>query len=77
MNYLSEELFNRQNLTTNYKLGEEVSITLDIVANFEYKGQELKKGMETLVRVRSPAWYYKGSLISKASVLEIKGGEKE
>jgi len=54
-----------------------VSITLENVSDFEYKGQELKKGMEVLARVRSPAWYYKESLISKASVLEIKGGGKE
>ncbi len=74
---LFAEFFSRQNLTTNYKLGEELSITLDNVANFEYKGQELKKGMKVLARVRSPAWYYKGSLITKASVLEIKGGGKE
>ena len=74
---LFAEFFNRQNLTTNYKLGEVVSITLDNVANFEYKGQELKKGMKVLARVRSPAWYYKGSLISKASVLEIKRRGKE
>jgi hypothetical protein len=33
--------------------------------------------MEVIARVRSPAWYYKGSLISKASVLEIKDGGKE
>ncbi len=74
---LFAEFFNRQSLTTNYKLGEVVSITLDNVANFEYKGQELKKGMKVLARVRSPAWYYKGSLITKASILEIKGGGKE
>ncbi|KKK82424.1 hypothetical protein LCGC14_2803520, partial [marine sediment metagenome] len=30
-----------------------------------------------LARVRSPAWYYKGSLITKASVLEIKRRGKE
>jgi len=71
---LFTEFFNRQNLTTKYKLGEEVSITLDNVTNFEYKGQELIEGVEILARVRSPAWYYRGSLISKASVLEIKKG---
>ena len=74
---LFAEFFNRQALTTNYKLGEEVSITLESISNFEYKGQELKKGMEVLARVRSPAWYYKGSLITKASVLEIKRRGKE
>jgi len=74
---LFAEFFNRQALTTNYKLGEEVLITIENISNFEYKGQELKKGMEVLARVRSPAWYYQGRLISKASVLEIKGGGKE
>ncbi len=74
---LFAEFFNRQTLTTNYKLGEEVLITIENIFNFEYKGQELKKGMEVLARVRSPAWYYKGSLISKASVLEIIDGGKE
>ena len=74
---LFAEFFNRQALTTDYKLGEEVLISLENISNFEYKGQELKKGLEVLARVRSPAWYYKGSLISKASVLEIKSGGKE
>ncbi len=74
---LFAEFFNRQALITNYKLGEEVLITIENISNFEYKGQELKKGMEVLARVRSPAWYYQGRLISKASVLEIKGGGKE
>lgn len=60
-----------------FKLGEVITITSDNVSNFEYNGQELKKGMEIFARVRSPAWYYKGSLITKASVIEIKGGENK
>lgn len=71
------EFFNRQELTSRYKLGEEVTITPENVSNFEYKGQELKEGMKIKARVRAPAWYYKGNLLSKASVLEIKEGEKK
>lgn len=72
---LFANFFKKQNLTSRFKLGEIITITLENVSNFEYNGQELKKGMEIFARVRSPAWYYKGSLITKASVIEIKGGE--
>ncbi len=74
---LFDNFFKKQNLTSKFKLGEVITITSDNVSNFEYKGQELKKGMEIFARVRSPAWYYKGSLITKASVIEIKGGENK
>ena len=72
---LFANFFNKQKLTAKFKLGEVVSITLDNVSNFEYKGKELKPGMEVLARVRTPAWYYKESLISKASLIEIKKGD--
>lgn len=74
---LFDNFFKKQNLTSKFKLGEVITITSDNVSNFEYNGQELKKGMEIFARVRSPAWYYKGSLITKASVIEIKGGENK
>jgi len=73
---LFTNFFKRQNLTTKYQLGEEITITIDNVTNFEYNGQELEKGMKLLARVRSPAWYYKNILISKPSVMEIKEGGK-
>ena len=74
---LFDNFFKKQNLTSKFKLGDVITITSDNVSNFEYNGQELKKEMEIFARVRSPAWYYKGSLITKASVIEIKGGENK
>jgi len=74
---LFDNFFKKQNLTSKFKLGDVITITSDNVSNFEYNGQELKKGMEIFARVRSPAWYYKRSLITKASVIEIKGGENK
>ena len=74
---LFDNFFKKQNLTSKFKLGEVITITSDNVSNFEYNGQEVKEGLEIFARVRSPAWYYKGSLITKASVIEIKGGENK
>lgn len=74
---LFANFFKKQNLTSKFKLGEVITITSDNVSNFEYNGQEVKEGLEIFARVRSPAWHYKGSLITKASVIEIKGGENK
>lgn len=71
---LFANFFNKQQLTSKFKLGEIVKVTLETTTDIEYKGQELKAGMEVFARVKSPAWYYKNILISKANVLEIQDG---
>jgi len=71
---LFTEFLNRQGITTRYALGEEIEITSENIINFDYTGQEIKEGKKVNAKVKSPAWYYKNEIISKARVLEVKKG---
>ncbi len=74
---LFTEFFKRQELSTKYDLGEIIEITDKNVMNFNFKGRDITKGMKIFAKVRTPAWYFKNKLISKANVIEInqKGSE--
>ncbi len=69
---LFSNFFAKQNLSTKYEIDQLLEITPKNVAEFEYKGTELKEGMKTTAKVLAPAWFYKNNQISKAKIVEVR-----
>jgi len=68
---LFADFLKKEDVTTKFSTGDILEITLGNINDFEYNGSEMTPETIVKARVKTPAWYLKDKVISKAKIVEI------